>query len=102
VKNITNHRGRAQTLSRVARESFPLTQRFGYSVAEFASLFGRSPTWAYRLIYKGRLKPISDCGRLLIPQSEVDSFLFSRFTSEMIGLTKTLSAWWRDVVLASL
>jgi hypothetical protein len=66
---------RAQTQSRVAREPIPLAQRVALSPAEFAALCGRSPTWAYRQIYAGRIKPISDCGRLLIPRSEMDSFL---------------------------
>jgi hypothetical protein len=55
--------------------SVPLSGRAAYSPAEFAALCGRSPTWAYRQIYAGRIKPISDCGRLLIPRSEMDSFL---------------------------
>lgn len=58
-----------------AREQIPLVNRFGYSAAEFAGLFGRSATWGYRQIYAGRVKPISDCGRILVPRSEVDSFL---------------------------
>jgi hypothetical protein len=66
---------RAQTQSRVAREPIPLVQRAAFSPAEFGALCGRSPTWAYRQIYAARIKPISDCGRLLIPRSEVDSFL---------------------------
>ena len=66
---------RAQTQSRVAHEPIPLAQRAAVSPAEFAALCGRSPTWAYRQIYAARIKPISDCGRLLIPRSEVDSFL---------------------------
>jgi len=66
---------RAQTQSPVAREPIPLTSRAAFSPAEFAALCGRSPTWAYRQIYAGRVKPISGCGRLLIPRSEVDSFL---------------------------
>jgi hypothetical protein len=53
----------------------PLSERAAFSPAEFAALCGRSPTWAYRQIYAGRIMPISDCGRLLIPRSEVDSFL---------------------------
>jgi hypothetical protein len=65
----------AQTQSRVARKPIPLTERAAFSPAEFAALFGKSPTWAYRQIYAGRIKPISDCGRLLIPRSEVESFL---------------------------
>jgi hypothetical protein len=66
---------RAQTQPRVAREPIPLSQRAAYSPAEFAALFGRSPTWGYRQIYAARIKPIADCGRLLIPREEVDSFL---------------------------
>jgi len=57
------------------RERVPLSDRAAFSPAEFAALCGRSPTWAYRQIYAGRLKPIADCGRLLIPRSELDSFL---------------------------
>ena len=66
---------RAQTQRRVAREPIPLGERAAYSPAEFAALFGRSPTWGYRQIYAARIKPISDCGRLLIPREELDSFL---------------------------
>ena len=66
---------RAQTQSRVARQPIPLGERAAYSPAEFAALFGRSPTWGYRQIYAVRIKPIADCGRLLIPREEVDSFL---------------------------
>jgi hypothetical protein len=66
---------RAQTQSRVAREPIPLNERAALSPAEFAALCGRSATWAYRQIYAGRIKPIADCGRLLIPRSEVESFL---------------------------
>jgi len=69
---------RAQTQSRIAHEPIPLTQRLAYSPAEFGAFFGRSPTWAYRQIYKGRVKPIADCGRLLIPRTEVDSILARR------------------------
>jgi hypothetical protein len=69
---------RAQTQSRVAREPIPLNERLGYSPAEFAALFGRSATWGYRQIYAGRIKPITDCGRLLIPHTEVDSILARR------------------------
>jgi hypothetical protein len=65
----------AQTRSRVAREQIPLKERVALSPAEFAALCGRSPTWGYRQIYAARIKPLSDCGRLLIPRSEVDSFL---------------------------
>jgi hypothetical protein len=66
---------RAQTPSRVAREPIPLEKRVAFSPVEFAGLCGRSATWGYRQIYAGRIKPISGCGRLLIPRSELDSFL---------------------------
>jgi hypothetical protein len=81
----TTHGERAQTQSRVARERIPLPERAAYSPAEFAALCGRSPTWAYRQIYAGRIRPISDCGHLLIPRSEFDSFLARR--TEYVGLT---------------
>lgn len=73
-----SHEQRAQTQSRVAHEAIPLGERLGYSPAEFASLFGRSPTWGYRQIYSGRVKPIADCGRIIIPRVEVDSVLARR------------------------
>jgi hypothetical protein len=66
---------RAQTPSRVACEPIPLAERLAFSPAEFAALCGRSATWGYRQIYAARIKPVTDCGRLLIPRSEVDSFL---------------------------
>jgi len=78
VKRRTIHGQRAQTQTRVAREPLPLTKRVAYSPAEFAALFGRSPTWGYRQIYAGRIRPIADCGRLLVPQTEVDSILARR------------------------
>jgi hypothetical protein len=65
----------AQTHARVAREPIPLGERAAFSPAEFAALCGRSPTWGYRQLYAGRIKPISDCGRLLIPRSEINSLL---------------------------
>jgi helix-turn-helix protein len=65
----------AQTLGGDTREPLSLNERVAFSPAEFAALCGRSPTWAYRQIYARRIKPISDCGRLLIPRSELESFL---------------------------
>src|SRR5260370_30493013 len=68
----------------------PLSDRAAYSPAEFAALCGRSPTWAYRQIYAGRLKPLTECGRLLIPRSEVDAFLSrkSEYNPITIGAQK--------------
>lgn len=78
MQSIVSHRQRAQTQSRVAREPIPLSERIGYSLAEFAALFGRSPTWGYRRMYAGQIKPISECGRLIIPRTEVELFLSRR------------------------
>jgi Helix-turn-helix domain len=78
VQDNTEHGQRAQTQPRVARGPIPLTERLGYSPAEFAALFGRSPTWGYRQIYAGRIKPVADCGRLIIPRAEVESVLARR------------------------
>jgi hypothetical protein len=87
VEDIVSHGRRAQTRSRVARELIPVERRAAFSPAEFAALCGRSPTWAYRQIYAARIKPISDCGRLLIPRSELDSFLARKadYNPERIG-----------------
>jgi hypothetical protein len=66
---------RAQAQSRAARESIKLNQRFAYSPKEFGEANGKSATWGYRQIYAGKVKVISDCGRLLIPHSEIERFL---------------------------
>jgi hypothetical protein len=75
VNPSERHSQRAQTQSRAAREPIDLNRRFGFSPKEFGQANGKSATWAYRQIYAGRIKPISDCGRLIIPRSEVDRFL---------------------------
>jgi len=75
VEENVSHSQRVQTQSRAAREPIDLDQRFSFSPKEFGQANGRSATWAYRQIYAGRIKAISDCGRLIIPRSEVDRFL---------------------------
>ena len=45
------------------------------SPPEFAALFGRHYTWAYRQIKEGRVKVVTGTGRILIPRSEVDRLL---------------------------
>jgi len=39
-------------------------------VDEFAGLFGRHRSWAYRMLYGGHLKKLSLPGRVLIPVTE--------------------------------
>lgn len=46
-----------------------------YTVAEFAALFNRHKSWAYRLIYAGRINVISDYGTMMIPASEVEKII---------------------------
>jgi hypothetical protein len=77
MKAPTSQSERAQTQSRAAREPLliNLSERLALSPREFAAAVGKSPTYAYRQIYAGHIKPISDAGRLLIPRSEIDHFL---------------------------
>jgi len=56
-------------------EALHLNQRLAFSPRESGSLIGKSATYIYRQIYSGRLKPIWDCGRLMIPRAELDRFL---------------------------
>ena len=56
------------------------SERVVLTPTEFASIFGRHYTWAYRQIYAGRVKVISKLGRMMIPRSEVDRLLQSTET----------------------
>ena len=89
MKETVSHSQRAQTQSRAARKQAKAerradrikralaecSQRLAFSPFEFAHVLGRSETWAYRQLYAGTVKAISDAGRLLIPRSELDRFL---------------------------
>jgi hypothetical protein len=55
--------------------SAPSTDQAAYSPAHFAARFGRSPVWAYRLLYAGKVKAITGFGRILIPHSELERLL---------------------------
>jgi hypothetical protein len=52
-----------------------MPNRVAFSPAEFSRLFGRHPSWGYRLLYKGKVKAVTDLGRVLIPATEVDRLL---------------------------
>jgi hypothetical protein len=56
------------------KEKCELT-RVAYSPAEFAESCGRHPSWAYRLLYSGKVHAITEFGRLLIPASELQRVL---------------------------
>ncbi len=49
--------------------------RVALSPKEFAELFGKSQTWGYRQIYAGKVKTITEYGRILIPAAEVERIL---------------------------
>ena len=51
--------------------------RAAYSPKQFAALFGRHPSWAYRLLYRGKLRALTDLGDILIPVSELERVLSS-------------------------
>jgi len=50
----------------------PLSEKAVLTPAEFAALFGRTYTWAYRQIYAGKVKVLTQFGRIMIPKSEVE------------------------------
>jgi hypothetical protein len=77
VKENVSHSQRAQTQSRAAREpqAINLSERLALSPREFAATVSKSVTFGYRAIYRGWVKPVADCGRLMIPISEVHQFL---------------------------
>jgi hypothetical protein len=49
-----------------------LSDRAAFTPSEFAALFGKSYVWGYRQIYAGKVKVISDMGRMLISREEVE------------------------------
>ena len=51
------------------------SERVVLTPREFAAIFGRHYSWAYRQIYAGKVKVISKVGRIMIPLSEVDRLL---------------------------
>lgn len=46
-----------------------------YTPSEFASVFGKERTWAYRQLYAGKVKAITKLGQIQIPHSEVEKLL---------------------------
>jgi hypothetical protein len=51
------------------------TNRAAYSPAEFAATCGRHPSWAYRLLYGGKIRAVTQLGRILIPATELQRVL---------------------------
>jgi helix-turn-helix protein len=52
-----------------------ITNRAAFSPREFAAACGRHPTWAYRLLYSGKINAIAELGRILIPAAELERVL---------------------------
>jgi hypothetical protein len=50
-------------------------KRAAYSPKEFAELCGRHSSWAYRLLYGGKVRALTELGRILIPASELERVL---------------------------
>ena len=46
-----------------------------YTPSEFAAVFGKERTWAYRQLYAGKVKAITKLGQTQIPHSEVEKLL---------------------------
>lgn len=53
------------------------SKRVAFSPSEFAALFGKQQTWGYRQIYAGKVKAITEYGRIQIPAAEVERILAS-------------------------
>jgi hypothetical protein len=51
------------------------SSRAAYSPKEFAACCGKHPTWAYRLLYGGKIRAVTELGRILIPASELQRVL---------------------------
>lgn len=49
--------------------------RKAYTLAEFARMFGRHRSWAYRQARQGKLKTICGFGVEMIPSHEIDRML---------------------------
>jgi hypothetical protein len=45
--------------------------RAALSPREFAASFGKHSSWAYRLLYSGKINAITEFGRILIPVAEL-------------------------------
>ena len=68
-------RGVGKVLGIISAPKDQSINRAAYSPAEFAATCGRHPSWAYRLLYGGKIRAITELGRLLIPASELQRIL---------------------------
>ena len=67
---------RQKFLDRIRGNLESISHQLAFSPAEAAICCGKSASWAYRLIYAGKLRVLNaEEGRLLIPRSEIERFL---------------------------
>jgi hypothetical protein len=77
-------------------------QRVAFSPREFAALFGKELTWGYRQLYAGKVKSITDHGRIMIPAKEVERILgtagvYNGLKPKVAKLGKKLEGWRRFI-----
>jgi hypothetical protein len=80
----------------------PALSRVAFSPGEFAALFGKSQTWGYRQLYAGKVKSITEHGRILIPAKEVERILgsagvYNGLKPKVAKPGKKLDAWRRFI-----
>jgi hypothetical protein len=81
-----------------------------FSPREFAALFKKEQSWGYRQIYAGKVKTITEYGRILVPASEVERILASaaryegtkkkpaRTKAELQAMKPALQSAWQTFV----
>ena len=77
----------------------------GFSPGEFAELFGKSQTWGYRQIYAGKVKTITQHGRILIPAADVERILgeagIYNGEKKRVAKVESKAALWNRLVAAT-
>jgi hypothetical protein len=68
------------------------TIRAAYSPREFAAKCGKHPTWAYRLLYDGKIQAVTQLGRILIPAAELSRVLAAAEPYNPQGKSKSATA----------
>jgi excisionase family DNA binding protein len=51
------------------------SSRKAFTIAEVANLLGVHKSSVYRILYTGKIKVLSRCKRLMIPETELQKFL---------------------------
>lgn len=57
-------------------------QRKAFTIAEFAAMFGKHRSWAYRQVRSGKIKTIVGFGNELVPASEIGRIVGEFETTE--------------------